>query len=104
MSFHQSFPRYNKTLQLMWDFFMYTVYVLFSRKYDKIYIGYTSNLERRLISHNELGTKGWTKRFRPWELVYKEEYKSKSEAMQREKELKGYRGKEFIRGLLAGKK
>ena len=87
----------------MWDFFMYTVYVLFSRKYDKIYIGYTSNLERRLISHNELGTKGWTKRFRPWELVYKEEYKSKSEAMQCEKELKDYRGKEFIRGLLSGK-
>ena len=38
---------------------MYTVYVLYSEEHDKIYIGYTSNLEQRLKSHNELGTKGW---------------------------------------------
>ena len=42
---------------------MYTVYVLYSKQYDKIYIGYTSDLEGRLKSHNELSTKGWTIKF-----------------------------------------
>jgi len=49
---------------------MFTTYVLYSEKHDKIYIGYTSNLHQRLISHNELATKGWTIKFRPWKLMY----------------------------------
>ncbi len=53
---------------------MYTVYVLFSPKYEKIYIGFTSDLEKRLLSHNELSHKGWTRKFRPWVLIYKEEF------------------------------
>ena len=80
---------------------MYTTYVLYSEKYDKIYIGFTSNLEGRLLAHNELSTKGWTVRFRPWRLLYKEEYESKSDAMRRERELKSYRGRQFIRQLLS---
>ncbi|MBL7138035.1 MAG: GIY-YIG nuclease family protein, partial [Bacteroidales bacterium] len=80
-------------------------YVLHSEKHDKIYIGYTSDLEKRLLSHNFLGTKGWTKNFRPWKLLYSEEFHTKSKAMQREKELKSYRGREFIRKMiLEGKK
>jgi putative endonuclease len=75
----------------------YVVYVLFSIKYDKIYIGYTSNLEQRLLSHNELSTKGWTVRFRPWKLIYTEIFKDKVSAMKREKELKSFRGREWIR-------
>ena len=81
---------------------MYTTYVLYSEKYDKIYIGFTSDLEGRLLSHNKLSTKGWTVRFRPWRLLYKEEYESKSDAMRRERELKSYRGRQFIRQLLSG--
>ncbi|MBZ0203458.1 MAG: GIY-YIG nuclease family protein [Ignavibacteria bacterium] len=76
---------------------MYTVYVLYSKNFDKIYIGMTSNLEQRFLSHNELSKKGWTIRFRPWEIVYKEEFAEKNEAMQREKELKSFKGREFIR-------
>ena len=68
---------------------MYHVYVLYSPKYEKIYIGYTSNIEQRLLSHNVLGKKGWTIKYRPWELVFTEEYAEKREAMNREKELKG---------------
>jgi len=79
---------------------MFTTYVLYSEKHDKIYIGYTSNLHQRLISHNELSTKGWTIKFRPWKLIYKEEYETKSEAMKREKQLKSYKGRTFIRDLI----
>jgi putative endonuclease len=40
----------------------YFVYVIYSEKYDKIYIGVTGNLEKRLFAHNNL-PKGWTKNF-----------------------------------------
>ena len=75
---------------------MFTVYVLYSEKYNKIYIGYTSNIENRMLSHNELSNKGYTKKFRPWILAYSEEFESKKEAMKREKELKSGKGRRFI--------
>jgi putative endonuclease len=79
---------------------MFTVYVLHSKSFDKIYVGFTGNLLQRMISHNELGKKGWTIKFRPWVLIYKEEFNSKSEAMKREKELKSAAGRTFIRSLV----
>ena len=75
---------------------MYIVYVLYSAKYNKIYIGYTSNLHQRLLSHNELGKKGWTINFRPWLLVHTESFKTKQEALLKEKELKSGKGREWI--------
>ncbi|MBI2275626.1 MAG: GIY-YIG nuclease family protein [Bacteroidetes bacterium] len=75
---------------------MHKVYILYSPSHNKIYVGYTSNLEQRLLSHNELGKKGWTIRFRPWILVHTEEYTTKSEAISREKILKGAKGREWI--------
>ena len=83
---------------------MFTTYVLYSGKYDKIYIGYTSNLQQRLLSHNELATKGWTIKFRPWQLIHKEEYETKSEAMKREKQLKSYQGRMFIWNIIKNSK
>ena len=74
---------------------MYVTYVLYSQKFNKIYIGYTSSLISRFKSHNELG-KGWTKKFRPWKVVLVEFFKSKKEAMKREKDLKGAKGREWI--------
>jgi len=76
---------------------MYKVYVLFSAKYKKIYIGYSSNLEERLKSHNELAKKGWTTKYRPWKLIHTEDFHTKSNAMKREQELKSYQGREFIK-------
>ena len=75
---------------------MYTVYVLYSKDYNKIYIGFTSDLKQRLLSHNELGKKGWTIKFRPWQLVYQEIFHEKSDALKREKELKTASGRNFI--------
>ena len=75
---------------------MFTVYVLYSKDYNKIYIGFTSDLAQRLLSHNELGKKGWTIKFRPWQLVYKEIFPLKSDALKREKELKTATGRNFI--------
>lgn len=82
---------------------MYTVYILRSEKFDKIYVGYTSNLEARILSHNELGKTGWTVKYRPWQLVYTEEYQTKEGAMMRERELKGGQGRAWIRSEIIKK-
>jgi putative endonuclease len=75
---------------------MYTVYILYSAKFNKIYIGFTSDIDKRLESHNILATKGWTIKFRPWVLVYTEVYHTKAEALQREKQLKTAKGRAFV--------
>jgi putative endonuclease len=75
---------------------MFTVYVLFSEKFGKIYIGMTSNMEQRFLSHNELSKKGWTKNFRPWVIVHQEFFNLKSDALLREKQLKSAAGRQFI--------
>lgn len=79
---------------------MFSVYVLYSEKFDKIYIGYTSNLEERFKSHNELATKGWTVKFRPWKIVHTEIFQNKTDAMKREKQLKTGQGREWIWNLV----
>ena len=78
-------------------FDMFTVYVLYSEDFDKIHIGYTSNLEQRFLSHNKLSKKGWTMHFRPWEIIHTEEFETKQEALKREKQLKTSRGRNWIR-------
>jgi putative endonuclease len=81
---------------------MFTTYVLYSSTYKKIYIGYTSDLDNRLLSHNVLSKKGWTIKYRPWKIIYTEVFDLKSEAMRREKELKTSRGRDFIWRLING--
>ena len=76
---------------------MFTVYVLYSINFDRLYIGYTGNLENRMLSHNFLGKKDWAIKYRPWIVIHTEEYPSKSEAMKRENALKGGKGREWIR-------
>ena len=61
----------------------------------------TSNLEERFKSHNELSKKGWTKNFRPWRIIYKEEFIDKVAAVLREKQLKSSEGRAFIRDLIS---
>ena len=85
------------TTELMPSVFMlYTVYILFSNRHRKIYIGYTSNLINRFHSHNELNRKDWTHNFRPWVVIYCEYFNNREEAKKREKQLKGAKGREWI--------
>jgi putative endonuclease len=82
---------------------MYTVFVLYSSQFDKIYVGFTNNLDNRFKSHNELGNKGWTIKFRPWVIIHTENFDTKSDAMRREKQLKSAMGRTFIRELIQQK-
>jgi putative endonuclease len=75
----------------------YVVYILYSKRHDKIYIGFTSDLINRIRSHNFLSKKGWTIKYRPWEVIFCEFYKEKSLAMKREEKLKGAKSRDKIR-------
>ncbi len=95
-----SFATTNQASKEAFFILVFTVYILYSAAFDKIYTGYTSNLEERFLSHNELGTKGWTIKFRPWKIIHTEEYKTKAEALIREKSLKSGKGREWIKAYL----
>ena len=75
-------------------------YALYSKVNDKIYIGFTSNLEGRLLYHNQFATKGFTIKFGPWEIIFSETFPTKEGAMKREKQLKSANGRLFIRSLI----
>ena len=77
---------------------MYTAYALYSHNSKKHYYGFTSNLESRLLSHNELGH-DWTSKYRPWVVIHIKEFATKQEAMQYEKWMKSGVGREFIKSL-----
>ncbi|RAR51083.1 GIY-YIG nuclease family protein [Flavobacterium lacus] len=77
----------------------FVVYILYSEKFDKTYVGFTTSLIERFKSHNELATKGFMIKFRPWKVVYLEFYNSKTEALNREKWLKTGNGRIFIKNL-----
>jgi putative endonuclease len=79
---------------------MYIVYALYSKSYDKIYVGYTSNLVQRMLSHNKLSTKGYTLKYRPWIVVYTESLDTKKAALIREKQLKSAKGRDFVWNLI----
>jgi len=77
---------------------MFTVYVLKSRKDGKRYIGFTSDLERRLSEHNSGMVKS-TRNRKPFDLIYTETFTKKSEAMKREKFFKSGKGREFLNSI-----
>ncbi|MDD5415852.1 MAG: GIY-YIG nuclease family protein [Candidatus Daviesbacteria bacterium] len=83
---------------------MYSVYVIKSKTTGKIYIGQTGNLESRLARHNGLlpsKIKSYTKINKgPWNVVYKEEYNTRQEALKREKYLKSHIGRDWLKNIL----
>ena len=78
----------------------FVVYILFSEKHTKTYVGFTSNLIARFNSHNYLETKGYTIKFRPWKVIHVEFYFTKKEALLREKYFKSGKGREEIKQML----
>jgi len=73
----------------------YTVYVLLSLVAKKSYVGFTDNLERRLREHNA-GITYFTKQYKPWKVIYKEEFETQLEARKREKYLKSASGRKLV--------
>jgi len=77
---------------------MYYVYVLKSINKNYLYVGLTNNLKRRISQHED-GKERTTRSYKPFSLLYTENYLSRQEARNREKYLKSGTGKEFLKSL-----
>ncbi|HYU64960.1 MAG TPA: GIY-YIG nuclease family protein [Candidatus Paceibacterota bacterium] len=75
------------------------IYVLKSIKDGKFYTGFTKNLKLRFKQHQD-GLVASTRKRRPFELVYFEGCRDRSDATHREKYLKTFYGKMFIKNRL----
>ena len=69
----------------------YCVYILTNKSNRVMYIGVTNNLERRIYEHKQELVEGFTKRYHVNKLVYFETTTDVRSAIEREKQLKGWR-------------
>ncbi len=85
----------------------YTVYILYSHKDGKLYVGCTSNLEERLKRHHT-GYVAATVHRRPLEFVKAERFQDKAEAFTHERFLKSLWGarekKKILKDFLGTKR
>ena len=77
---------------------MYFVYAIRSQKDGRIYVGLSSDVQRRLSEHNA-GYVFSTKGFLPWKLIYKEKVMNRKEARKKEKYYKSGFGKELLKSI-----
>lgn len=68
---------------------LHYVYIIQSLETEELYFGRTDNLEKRLQRHNA-GENSSTREKKPWDYVYVEGFRSKKDAVDREKKLKQY--------------
>ena len=69
----------------------YVVYILYSQKDHKLYVGCTSNIQNRLKRHQS-GKVEATANRRPVDLIHTENFESKTDAFNRERFLKSLWG------------
>ena len=77
------------------------LYILKSKSADKFYVGISQNPKRRLEYHNTF-EKGFTSRYRPWEIVFTQEFNSKKEASIIEIKIKKWKSKKMIERVIRG--
>jgi putative endonuclease len=96
--------RYSPQKSAKADFFImqYFVYILFSEKCNKYYVGHTDSVEKRVDDHNKGKGGKFSSNCLTWKLVYSEEFLSRSEAMKREREIKNKKSRKYIEWLIDG--
>ena len=75
----------------------YYIYILYAVKFDKYYVGYSTNIEKRLLLHNTTNSVTFTSKYRPWELgalFYVGD--DKSEVLHLEKFIKKQKSKQLL--------
>ena len=80
---------------------MFYVYIIYSKAFDKYYIGSSSDPWKRIETHNGSKSNTYTSKYRPWELaVVFEAGKTRSEAEKVEKFIKNQKSKTLILKLI----
>jgi putative endonuclease len=79
----------------------YFLYILKSLSANKFYVGISQNPILRLQYHNSF-EKGFTSRYRPWEIVFTKELDSKEKATALEKKIKSWKSSKMIQRIIDG--
>ena len=81
--------------------YMYFVYVIYSQKCDRYYVGYASDVELRLERHNQGKVKA-TKNCRPYTLQAKKSFNTETEARKEESRIKKQKSRVYLEKLIQG--
>ena len=79
----------------------YYLYILFSPRLDRYYVGISHDPEKRLTYHNT-SQKGWTVRGRPWKLVFTKKFPDKHTAQYWERFIKKQKKRILLETIIAG--
>jgi predicted GIY-YIG superfamily endonuclease len=75
----------------------YYVYIIQSDSDpSKTYIGFTSNIKKRLAKHNEGGS-NYTSKYKPWKIKLAIAFNDKQKALSSERYLKSHSGRAFTK-------
>ena len=77
----------------------FSVYIIYSSKLDRYYVGYSQDIEIRLTQHNT-GISHFTAKARDWELKYSEAYNTREDAHAREMAIKKKKSRKYIEWLI----
>lgn len=78
---------------------MFNLYILYSHKRDRYYVGHTADLLGRLRAHNS-NHPGFTGNTRDWIVVYKELFETRELADEKEREIKKWKSRKLIEKLV----
>jgi putative endonuclease len=79
---------------------MWHIYILYSKTKNAYYVGFTGDiLHERLRKHNT-NHKGFTGTANDWTVKYTENFQTKQEALNREKEIKNWKSRKRIEQLI----
>jgi len=81
---------------------MFYVYILYSEKIDRYYIGYSSDVEKRLAEKHNAGYVKATRNGMPYILVKKKLFATELEAIQEERRMKKMKSRKYILELING--
>ena len=74
------------------------VYIIYSEKLDKYYVGYTVDISKRIGEHNS-GISTYTAKANDWILKYSEYFPDRGTAIAREREIKKMKSRTYIEHL-----
>ena len=78
----------------------HSVYIIQSELDHTFYKGYSTDVEKRLLEHNE-GLSSYTSRKTPWKLVFIKNFETKREALIFELRIKKYNS-DYLKKMIAG--
>ena len=77
------------------------VYIIFSKKANRYYVGETEDVNARIQSHLA-GISKYTSIANDWTVVHTESFDSRSDAIRREREIKRMKSRKYIESILNG--